>query len=311
MAILQDIDDVTLGEETPLLSDNVIEEYKVDLSSPLSHNSNTNLRIDRWRLFFFAIGVLLLFYIGLWENDQRKDEIGSLQNNIGDLNSNISTLTTQLKQLLEESVAENEQMNSEIGSLRSDLENEKHKRNNSIQDRKRLHDNITVLTTQLRESRNELAETIKQNIQDKKEIAEMGNNIGNIIQIMPSNIKSITNGLCLDIPNSNMRNGNALQLSSCDYGKKSNQLWTTDGLGQIHSFLDSTKCVGIQYPGTPQILLWDCHSGWISQKWKWESNGQIRSMWKTNLCFKECGNSGCLGLQECVGSSQESFNKTI
>lgn len=84
------------------------------------------------------------------------------------------------------------------------------------------------------------------------------------------------NGLCFDVANYSMENGNPINLIQCTDNNA--QRFDIDSQGRIRSFVNPTKCVEAGSEGTlyGKLYIYDCHYGaW--QQWTFLSNGRIRN----------------------------------
>jgi hypothetical protein len=114
-------------------------------------------------------------------------------------------------------------------------------------------------------------------------------------------------GLCIDVPSSDTRNGNPLQVWGCD--DTAAQTWTIKKDGTIRAF---GKCMDVKNAGTANnttVQLWNCDDT-PAQKWVHRSDGTLYSKFSGKCLDAYSVNYGWgshLAIWACNDSSNQQF----
>ncbi|MGA4862709.1 non-reducing end alpha-L-arabinofuranosidase family hydrolase [Streptomyces lavendulocolor] len=121
-------------------------------------------------------------------------------------------------------------------------------------------------------------------------------------------IKGVSSGRCIDVPDSSTANGTQVQLRDCN--GQANQSWTYTAAKQLKVF--GNKCLDAKAKGTAngtEVVIWDCNGG-TNQQWDINTNGSISGV-QSGKCVDAIGagtsNGTRIQLYTCAGVGNQKW----
>jgi hypothetical protein len=125
-------------------------------------------------------------------------------------------------------------------------------------------------------------------------------------------LRAVTAGRCLDVPNATVQTGAQVQIWDCHGG--ANQQWTLTGSGELTVYSGGERrCLDAYGNGTANgtaAVIWTCHGG-ANQRWDLNADGTVTSV-QSGLCLDvsayATANGGAVHLWTCHGGSNQQWS---